>query len=219
MTSGADLTPKGPAKSSKIRLLKKEDGRTLRSATTRRAVAEAYLDLLDGGDMRPTARAIAAVAGVSERAVFRHFQDMETLHSEAAVLQIERVARHIPEPSAVTGPLADRVAHLARRWCILNDRVTPVRRVALLHEPFSEEIARRLHWIRGVARSEIENTFADELAAVEGKAHVRAVAALSAAASWETWNEVRNRHDLDSAAAVETVTAMIAAILAFLPNA
>ena len=79
--------------------IKKEDGRTLRSATTRRAVAEAYLNLVDGGDLRPTARAIAAEAGVSERAVFRHFQDMETLHSEAAVLQIQRVSRDVPEPA------------------------------------------------------------------------------------------------------------------------
>jgi AcrR family transcriptional regulator len=130
-------------------VLKKEDGRTLRSATTRRAVAEAYLNLVDGGDMRPTARAIAAEAGVSERAVFRHFQDMETLHSEAAVLQIQRVSRDVPPPAPTTGPVEERAALLARRWCTLHERVTPVRRVALLHEPFSTEIARRLAWIRG----------------------------------------------------------------------
>jgi AcrR family transcriptional regulator len=197
---------------------KKEDGRMLRSASTRRAVAQAYLDLLDAGDMRPTARAIAAAAGVSERAVFRHFQDMETLHSEAAALQIQRVGRDIPEPAPATGPLAERVAMLARRWCVLNERVTPVRRVALLHEPFSTEIARRLSWIRGVARSEIESTFAAELDATDGPVRRRAVAALCALASWETWNEVRNRHDLDSEAARQTVASMMIAILGVLPN-
>jgi len=190
----------------------------LRSASTRRAVAEAYLNLLDAGEMRPTARAIAAAAGVSERAVFRHFQDMETLHSEAAVLQIQRVGRDIPEVAPVTGPLAERVALLAKRWCVLNERVTPVRRVALLHEPFSEEIARRLSWIRGVARSEIESTFAAELDAADGPARTRAVAALCAIASWETWNEVRTRHVLDSEGAQQTVASMMTAILGFLPG-
>jgi len=196
---------------------KKEDGRLLRSASTRRAVAEAYLDLLDAGDMRPTARAIAAAAGVSERAVFRHFQDMETLHSEAAILQIQRVGRDIPATAPVRGPLAERVALLARRWCVLNERVTPVRRVALLHEPFSEEIARRLNWIRGVARSEVESTFAAELAAADGPSRTRAVAALCAIVSWETWNEVRTRHVLDSEGAQQTVASMLTAILGALP--
>ena len=216
MTAGTAPAPKGPQEGSETRPPAKVDGRMLRSATTRRAVAEAYLDLLDAGDMRPTARAIAAQAGVSERAVFRHFQDMETLHSEAAVLQIQRVGRDIPGPAPVTGPLAERVALLAGRWCILNERVTPVRRVALLHEPFSTEIARRLGWIRGVARTELENTFAAELATTDGPARHRAVAALCAAASWETWNEVRTRHGLDSEQARQTVASMIAAILAVL---
>ena len=217
MTSGSAPTRQGPPKKASAPL-KKEDGRTLRSASTRRAVAEAYLNLVDGGDLRPTARAIAAEAGVSERAVFRHFQDMDTLHSEAAVLQIQRVGRDIPEPAPVTGPLAERAALLARRWCTLNERVSPVRRVALLHEPFSTEIARRLAWIRKLARTEIESTLQEELGGGDGPARRRAVAALSAALSWETWNEVRTRHDLEFEPALETVTSTITAILATFPK-
>lgn len=200
-------------------LMKKEDGRTLRSATTRRAVAEAYLNLVDGGDLRPTARAIAAEAGVSERAVFRHFQDMETLHSEAAVLQIQRVSRDVPQPAPASGPLDERAALLANRWCTLNERVTPVRRVALLHEPFSTEIARRLSWIRGVARTEIETTFETELGTRDEAARRRTVAALTAATSWESWNEIRTRHNLDVETSVVTVTAMITSILTTFPLA
>ncbi len=197
---------------------KKEDGRALRSASTRRAVAEAYLNLLDAGDMRPTARAIAAEAGVSERAVFRHFQDMENLHSEAAVLQIQRVGRDIPEPAPTTGTLTERTELLARRWCMLNERVTPVRRVALLHEPFSTEIAKRLAWVRGLARGEIEKTFANELEPATETARRRTLAALSAAASWETWTEVRRRHDLDPEAALHTIISMMLAILTSFPT-
>ncbi len=197
----------------------KEDGRAVRSATTRRAVADAYLNLLNSGDMRPTAKAIAAQAGVSERAVFRHFQDMETLHSEAATLQIQRVGRDLPDPAPESGPVAERASHLARRWCTLNERVTPVRRVALLHEPFSEEIARRLSWVRALARTELEKTFASEIAAVSEDARTGVVAALSATASWETWNELRIRHELDSERAMQTVTSMLLAILSCFPTA
>lgn len=196
----------------------KEDGRARRSRTTRRAVAEAYLDLLDAGDLRPTARAIAAQAGVSERAVFRHFQDMETLHSEAAVLQIQRVGQDIPGPVAATGSLRDRIAGLATRWCTLNERVTPVRRVALLQEPFSPEIARRLTWVRNLARSEIETIFAAEFAAVPDGTRRRLIAALAVAVSWETWNELRSRQEFDPAAGAETVVAMMTAVLESFPS-
>ena len=202
-----------------LRTSGKEDGRTVRSATTRRAVAEAYLNLLGAGDLRPTAKAIAAEARVSERAVFRHFQDMETLHSEAATLQIQRVGKDLPEPAPADGELPERAAHLARRWCTLNERVTPVRRVALLHEPFSEEIARRLSWVRGLARAEIENTFAVELASTPEDRRAGTIAALSATASWETWNELRTRHHLDVDRARDTVTSMLLAILSCFPAA
>jgi len=214
ITGAEAADAKTPQGRSRVRGQKKEDGRTMRSASTHRAVAEAYLNLLEAGDLRPTARAIAAEAGVSERAVFRHFQDMETLHSEAAGLQIQRVGRDLPAPAPLAGPLEERLALLARRWCILNERVSPVRRVALLHEPFSVEIARRLGWIRGVARAEIEATFAAELAGLEDVVRRRTIAALCAAASWETWNEVRNRHDLDSDGALDTIAAMMSSTLA-----
>jgi AcrR family transcriptional regulator len=197
----------------------KEDGRAVRSATTRRAVAEAYLTLLGAGDLRPTAKAIAAEAGVSERAVFRHFQDMDTLHSEAATLQIQRVGKDLPGPAPASGPVAERASSIARRWCTLNERVTPVRRVALLHEPFSEEIARRLSWVRGLARTELEKTFAQELEAATEEARPGIVAALAATASWETWNELRIRHELDAERATQTVTSMLLSILTCFPTA
>ena len=198
---------------------KKEDGRTVRSATTRRAVADAYLNLLNSGDMRPTAKAIAAEARVSERAVFRHFQDMETLHSEAAALQIQRVGTDLPEPAPATGVVAERAERLSQRWCTLNERVTPVRRVALLQEPFSKEIARRLLWVRTLARTELEQTFAPELASASEDARTGMIAALSAAASWETWNELRARHGLEPEHALATVRTMLLAILTCFPSA
>ncbi len=195
-------------------MAKKEDGRTLRSATTRRAVAEAYLNLVDAGALRPTARAIAEKAGVSERAVFRHFQDMETLHSEAAVLQIQRVGAEIPGAVEPNGPLEARLEALTRRWCTLNERVTPVRRVALLHEPFSAEVAKRLAWIRRLARTEIETTLAAELGSPAPR---ETLAALTAAMSWESWNELRRRHDLDFDSALRTIASMMNAILRTFP--
>lgn len=166
--------------------------------------------------MRPTAKAIAAAAGCSERAVFRHFQDMETLHSEAAAIQIRRVGREVPGPVAAGGPVKDRAEALAHRWGAIHDRVTPVRRVALLHEPFSAEIASRLRWVRDLARAEVEQAFAAELSGLDPAARRRKVAMLCAALTWESWNEIRLRHELEpsqaEAAVAETLLALVAGL-------
>ena len=218
------MSPSGTAGSFRIaraedeQVDRKEDGRTLRSASTRRAVAEAYLNLVNAGDIRPPAPAPAAAAGAPARAAPRHFQDMETLHAEAAVLQIQRVTRDIPDLAPQGATLAERADGVARRWCTLNERVSPVRRVALLYEPFSPEIARRLSWVRGVTRAEVEKAFESELGAMNDETRRRTTAALSATAAWETWNELRRRHDLDIEVATRTVAAMMLAILSFFPG-
>lgn len=191
----------------------KADGRTERSAGTRLAVAAAYLALVDAGDLKPTARAIAARAGVSERAVFRHFRDMETLLAEAARLQIRRLAPEMPPPAPCDGPLGPRTTALALRWSTLHEWVTPVRRVAHLHEPFSEEVARRLAWIRGLVSTEIEMALEPELGPLPSEERSLVVAALSAALSWETWHEFRRRRGLPEEAARATLIRMLEAIL------
>jgi len=212
------LAPPGPAPRTEAAGAK-PDGRKLRSAQTRSAVAAAYLDLLESGNPRPTARAIAERAGVSERAVFRHFQDMETLLRETAEIQIRRVTRDLPPPAGRDGPCGSRAAAVAARWCTVHEKVAPVRRIALLHEPFSPEIARRLAWTRLAAQQELEAAFSIELEGLDTPARRATVAALAAAASWETWNELRTRHDLGAEATAATVTRMLHAIARSLPAA
>src|SRR4051794_18549457 len=60
------------------------DGRRERARRSREAVVDAILALLREGTLRPGVAQIAARADVSERTVFRHFQDLEQLFAEAA---------------------------------------------------------------------------------------------------------------------------------------
>jgi hypothetical protein len=59
------------------------DGRTARSERTRNAIVDAHLQLIREGDLRPTADRIAKQAGVSLRALWSHFADMEALFAES----------------------------------------------------------------------------------------------------------------------------------------
>jgi TetR/AcrR family transcriptional regulator of autoinduction and epiphytic fitness len=187
------------------------DGRARRSATTRRLVAEAYLDLVREGNLRPTAREIAEKANVSERGVFRHYRDMETLLAEAARLQIETVATLVPPRRRPSGPLAERLHAYTARWCDLNERVSPVRRAALLTEPFSEVVASRLVWVRTIQREELAAAVETEFATLPEPLREATLGALLAASNWEAWNELRKRQGIDADIARRAMTELLVA--------
>ena len=83
------------------------DGRRARAERNRDAVVEAILDLLCEGVENPTAEAIAERFGVSVRSVFRHFDDLESLHAAAVDRHSERIRDLFePPPSGVRSPAA-----------------------------------------------------------------------------------------------------------------
>lgn len=67
------------------------DGRRARGSRNKSAVVSALLDLYADGEPNPSAARVAEIAGVSERSVFRYFDDMEDLASAAVELQWDRV--------------------------------------------------------------------------------------------------------------------------------
>ena len=92
------------------------DGRVARGQRTRRAVAEALMELLRAGDPDPTAKAVARRAGVSLRLVFHHFADMDDLYQFAATLQLRRQWADLPQLSpglALPTRIERTVAHRA----------------------------------------------------------------------------------------------------------
>ncbi|MEW6267660.1 MAG: TetR/AcrR family transcriptional regulator [Thermodesulfobacteriota bacterium] len=188
------------------------DGRLARSERSRRAVVVALLDLLQEGNVRPTASQIAQRAGVSLRSVFQHFESIETLFAAAADLQMERLAPlFVPIPAG--GALADRIATLVARRSRLLEAITPVRRASLRVEPFSQEVRTRLEGARSRGRAEVERVFAPELDARPQAERREVAAALAAAASWSVWENLRRHQGLSVERARKVVTLMLAALL------
>src|SRR5438128_5710550 len=115
------------------------DGRTARAYRTRTAVVDALLQLINDGDLRPTAPRIAERAKVSLRSVFQHFTDLEALYAAATSREIDIIAGMV-EPLASEGPLAERIdAFVAQRSRVL-EALTSVTRASMLQEPFSAEL-------------------------------------------------------------------------------
>lgn len=61
------------------------DGRRARSERSRQAIIDAVLELVEEGNLIPTAQQASERAGVGIRTVFRHFSDMENLFAEADI--------------------------------------------------------------------------------------------------------------------------------------
>ena len=188
------------------------DGRLARSVRARTAVVDALLDLIEEGDLQPTAPRIAERAGVSLRLVFHHFTDLEALFAAAADRQFARL-RRLSSPLPSGGPLPRRLTAFVRQRVRMLEGLSPVRRAALLFEPFSAEVAVRLAEVRGVGRTEVARVFAPELAGRRPTARRELAAALGATASWSTWETLRRHQRLARPRAARVLTRMLRALL------
>jgi AcrR family transcriptional regulator len=116
------------------------DGRRERGARNKEAVVSALLELYSQGEVQPPAARIAEIAGVSERSVFRYFDDMEDLASCAINVQWERV-REIYETLESSGNLQQRINSIVDHRLKLYDKVGSVMRVALVAAYKSQVVA------------------------------------------------------------------------------
>jgi AcrR family transcriptional regulator len=188
------------------------DGRTLRSLRTREAIVDATIGLLEEGDLRPTAPRVAERAAVSVRSVFQHFDDLETLHAAVAERLVERVAvLVVPVPPDL--PLSERLDRFVHQRALLLEAVTPIRRAADVHGPFSSEITARLRAGQAFLRDEVVRTFSPELDAA-GEERSDVLDALDIALSWATWEGLRAVLAHDQPTAERVLRRLAAAVLA-----
>jgi AcrR family transcriptional regulator len=131
------------------------DGRVVRGERNRQAIADALLACYEDGLLRPSIPEVAARAGVSVRSVHNHFDDIESLRADGVRRQWERFAK-LPEPE---GP-AELIEQRARMY----ERITPVRRAALLSVHESPTISRNLARFDRILRRQVERVFSVSIA-------------------------------------------------------
>src|SRR5699024_1824733 len=111
----------------------KVDGRTLRAEENRRKVARAMLELIRESIIQPTREQVAERSGLSLRSVYHHYNNLEDLYQETCRIQfgsIHHLVNDLPQATSDT-PAARIEAFIAMR-AELYERITPVRRSAML---------------------------------------------------------------------------------------
>jgi AcrR family transcriptional regulator len=183
------------------------DGRTARSERTRSAIVDANLQLIQDGDLRPTADRIARVAGVSLRALWSHFADMEALFAASGQRVLEPRAETF-EPVPVDLPLANRIQAYCHQRARMLEQIAPTARAASTREPFSPALQeyRRIHM--DLVHDELTTLFAAEL---KGKPEL--LTALTAISMWPTWGTWRDAMGLSPEAARAALTSAVEGLL------
>jgi TetR/AcrR family transcriptional regulator of autoinduction and epiphytic fitness len=187
------------------------DGRATRAERTRMAVVDALLSLNEQGNLRPTAREIAAEAGVSLRSIYVHFDDVEALFIAAAIRHGERL-QSLSRPLVTEGPLEARTDALLAHRRTIYEAGAGVRRAALLQEPFSPALRRALEVGRASGRAEVDQVFAPEISAAGEHGHgLRQALALVTGAT--TWDVLRRYQGMSAAGAEAQMRTMVFALL------
>jgi AcrR family transcriptional regulator len=164
------------------------DGRVARGRRTQSAIVVATLALIEAGDPAPTSRRIAARAGVSERALFLHFPDLETLHAAVAEGHLATVTASL-SPIDPSLPFAVRLCRFSEQRSVVLERITPLRRVALRYGEGSQALkASRRRWSR-LAGEEVAAVFGSEIRGAASPAVTLAAAQM--VTGWGAWDELR----------------------------
>ena len=123
--------------------------------------------------------------------------------------RVSQIVEHLPDD----GPFDARLDAFVDQRARVLEFITPVRRSALLNEPFSPGSQAALQAFRAFKRAEAERVFALELAQCPEAERVEAIRALGAATDWSTWEALRAHQGLspDEASAVmrRTIVALL----------
>jgi len=195
-----------------VALPKAIDGRTRRSERTRAAVVDALLDLIDEGELQPSAQTVAERAGVSLRIVYHHFDDLTSLFAAAAARQSERVMALVQTISD-EGAFAERLDEFVAQRARLYHRIFNVRRAARLLEHVAPMVADTLQLVRGYKRVEAERVFAHELLKFPPSRRRERAEALGAVASFNSWESLRAHQLLSVEDSRRVLATLIRAVL------
>jgi len=187
------------------------DGRTARAERTRRAIVNAHLELLNEGDLRPTGERIAERAGVSLRALWTNFKDMERLFAATGELLMERQEAEF-RPISTDLPLTRRVEEFCRQRARILEIIGPAARAARIREPFSAQLRRNRSWYISKLRAEIEALFAAELEAA-GDGHAELSDAFVIACTSASWSMLRDDHGMPVEQATGVMARTVGALL------
>jgi AcrR family transcriptional regulator len=185
------------------------DGRRLRRELNRDAVIDALVTFYRAGNYHPSCAEIAAVAGLSERSLFRYFRDLEDLHRTAADREIT-----VALPQLASAGVAEELTHvkierMVHARAALWEHAGPAARALGANAHRHAKLAAELDRYRSLLQGQLRELFAPELAA-RGTVVLPAIEVLC---SHHSWDRLRHGQGLSPESATGTLIAALTALL------
>lgn len=192
------------------------DGRHLRSERSRSSIVDAMLDLLREGNTNPSSTEIADRAGVTQRTVFNHFVDMDTLMAAVATRNGEHILPLVPagDPS---GSLEERIERFCAGACRVAEDSQHIRWAILTHPSGHRYGALAVQFMRDLLRERLLATFAPELDPLGPERSLALLHLLEIEIDPAVWRLRRHQNGLSADEASDAVKTVFRLVLDPLP--
>lgn len=189
------------------------DGRVLRRERNRAEIVDALLALLREGHIEVSAAAIAERAKLSQRSIFRYFDDLDDLYRTVCAVQFERERKHATIDSFSKGSTEDKIAHFVEQRVRLFTSIGSIGRASRVFAHRNAVIAKELRRARVLLRRQIADHFADEIAALPSAERSHAATIIDSLCNFESFSIMRSDYDMTIASITTTLTTGIRKVL------
>ncbi len=166
------------------------DGRRARRSRNRAAALDALLEIFaEGRDPRPDE--VAARSGLSQRSVYRYFEDRDALYHAAVERQLEAVFPLYTIHQIGQGDLDQRIDRFVQRRTQLYEAVADTNRAARARVQRSDILRQSVDQTHAALRQQVEQHFAPELDAMGPKLRRSRLTAVDALCQFETLDYYR----------------------------
>lgn len=190
----------------------KSDGRRERSKSSRAKIVAAMLDLVERGDVQPSAARVADEAGVGLRTVFRHFDDMDSLYREMSETVSARVMPVVTMPYEAED-WRTNIRDLVARRSRVFEAILPYRISANIKRYQSGFLM--ADYVRVM---KLERDLVTRLLPAHVKADEIGVEALCVALSFQSWRVMRHDQGLPATKAAAVLERLVEDAIRALPQ-
>jgi AcrR family transcriptional regulator len=182
------------------------DGRSLRRERNRQDIVNALLGLIENGETEISAALIASKAGLSERSIFRYFDDVNDLYRSVCDLAFSKEIEYALIDDAGVGSLDTKIENFVNqrvRIYTMNEKIAPAARSFAFKNPI---IKNQLVVGRKLLRTQIIKHFAEELSVFDKQQQQVAVAIIDSLTTFEYYDMMRSDQKM-SVQAIKSVLA------------
>ena len=185
------------------------DGRSLRRERNRQDIVDALLGLIENGETEISAALIASKAGLSERSIFRYFDDVNDLYRSVCDLAFSKEIEYALIDDAGVGSLDTKIENFVNqrvRIYTMNEKIAPAARSFAFKNPI---IKNQLVVGRKLLRTQIMKHFAEELSVFDKQQQQVAVAIIDSLTTFEHYDMMRSDQKMSVLAIKSVLTESI----------